>query len=437
MKIAQQIKQQLDAKREEAKTAWQVFADSREEAVKSGVDFSKDADAFKELHEKNATYSALADEVAELEDRFAKALDLDGDAPPEPKSDETTERAAKSGIWTPGLRLVQNEVYKDLAERGQLTKQQGVELPAVEVANREEFKALITGASDTSAGAFVQVDRVGYYPGLLQPLDVLNMITVGETDSDLVEYVKENSFTNAAAEIAEATDTAGTGAKPESALDFAIIQQAVKTIAHWIPATKRALSDAGQLRTIVDQRLEDGVRLRLQAQVVNGNGAGENLRGILNTSGIGTVDASDVDPGAPVVAVDPMEAILYAITAIRLAFIEPTGVGLHPADWRDMRLARDESGGAGTGQYLLGPPNVAGPEQLWGVPVHQSAVYPSGTGLVGKFDEAILWVREGVTVSASDSHADFFTHNLVAILAEGRFAFGVPRPAAFCKVLNI
>jgi hypothetical protein len=32
---------------------------------------------------------------------------------------------------------------------------------------------------------------------------------------------------------------------------------------------------------------------------------------------------------------------------------------------------------------------------------------------------------------ASDSHADFFIRNLVAILGELRAAFGVLRPAAF------
>lgn len=430
MKIAQQIKAELDAKRKAAADAWQEFSTLRQKGIDDGVDFAKDTARFDELHEKNAEYSAIASEVEQLEARWAQAVDMEGGKAPELQPSETEQRAADAGIWTPGLRVVQNETYKQLAESGALTKQSGVDIPPIEVYNRDEAKAmiqgkaLITGVSDTSGGSFITNDRQGYYPGLLRPTMVRNLVTVGQTDSDLVEWVKENSFTNAAAEVVEATDTAGTGLKPESAIDFAVVQSAVRTIAHWIPATKRALSDAGQLRTIIDQRLNDGVELRLDAQMIVGNGAGENLRGILNTSGIATVAKGGAEPA--------VEAILRAITAVRLAFMEPSAILLHPNDYVEMRLTKDANG-----NYIMGPPNLPGPDQLWGVPVVQSSAITQNTGLVGKFDEAILWVREGITVSATDSHADFFTHNLVAILAEGRFAFGVPRPAAFCSVTGI
>ncbi|WP_157533545.1 phage major capsid family protein, partial [Nocardia otitidiscaviarum] len=37
-------------------------------------------------------------------------------------------------------------------------------------------------------------------------------------------------------------------------------------------------------------------------------------------------------------------------------------------------------------------------------------------------------------VTMTDSHADFFIRNMVAILAEERLAFAVTRPSAFVKV---
>ena len=37
-------------------------------------------------------------------------------------------------------------------------------------------------------------------------------------------------------------------------------------------------------------------------------------------------------------------------------------------------------------------------------------------------------------MQVSDSHADFFTRNLVAVLAEMRAGFAVFRPSAFVKV---
>jgi hypothetical protein len=63
-----------------------------------------------------------------------------------------------------------------------------------------------------------------------------------------------------------------------------------------------------------------------------------------------------------------------------------------------------------------------------------SPVATEGTGLLGYWPDATLWVRSGVSLSVSDSHSDYFTKRQVAILAEMRGAFSVQRPGAFCKV---
>jgi hypothetical protein len=38
------------------------------------------------------------------------------------------------------------------------------------------------------------------------------------------------------------------------------------------------------------------------------------------------------------------------------------------------------------------------------------------------------------TITATDSHSDFFIRNIIAILAEMRAAFGIIRPSAFVEV---
>jgi HK97 family phage major capsid protein len=236
------------------------------------------------------------------------------------------------------------------------------------------------------------------------------------------------SFTNAAAEVAEAVDQA-TGTKPESTFAFDIVQSPVQTIAHWVAVTRRALSDAAQMSDLIDGQLRLGIDLRLEAEILNGNGTAPNLRGLLNTSGIGT-QAKASDSG--------MVAILKALDVVRAAFMEPNAIVMNPADWQAIRLVRDDSGAAaGTGGFLFGGPQVGGTLTLWGVPVITTPLIAAGTALVGDFKQAILWAREGVTVTASTEHADFFIKNLVAVLAEGRWAFGVPRPAAFCKVTGL
>lgn len=430
MELATQIREELTKKKSEAAEKWTAFSTLREQAKSEGHDLtSEDSPAFKKLDEAHRDYATVSDHVKQLEEKLFKTIEWETGEPPKSRdSGDDDDRGTKGvGAFSPGLRVVGSDEYKRMVESGILESNArvGTLLPAVKATNRDELKALLTGASRTSSGAFIEPDRqAGFIDLLLRPLTVRNLVTVGDTDSDIVEWVREDTFTNAAAETAEATATTGTsGTKPESALAYSVVQSNVRNIAHWIPATKRALADVGQLRTLIDQRLRDGVDLRLDSQMINGDGTGENLRGILNTSGI----LSQSGTGMPAV-----EALLRAITLIRLQFLEPTAILMHPNDFMGMRLAQDANG-----NYIFGPPNVAAPAQVWGVPIAQSTVIAENTAIVGKWNEAILWVREGATVSASDSHSDFFVRNMVAVLAEGRFAFGVPRPAAFCQVTAI
>src|SRR5690606_12954662 len=126
-------------------------------------------------------------------------------------------------------------------------------------------KDLITGASDTSAGAFVTPDNTGIYEPLGRyPLTLRDLISVRQTTSDTVEFVRQTAQVTQAAVVPEADLTDHTGAtgqvsgeKPEGAMAFERVTETVKTLAVWVPATRRALSDAAQLRGLIDQELRE------------------------------------------------------------------------------------------------------------------------------------------------------------------------------------
>ena len=289
-------------------------------------------------------------------------------------------------------------------------------------------KAVVTGASATSGGALVDSDFLGLVDEGTheRPLTVLDVLTRGQTDSDTVEYVRVTSATNNAAPVPEAS-TAGAipdpdsentaGVKPESALALARISTPVVTIAHWIPATKRALSDAGQVRTLIDAFLRYGLFEELEDQIVNGDGSGENFTGILNTSGVQS-QAWDTDI---------LTTTRKAKTKVRLVGRSAANAYmLHPNDAETLDLLKDNEG-----RFYFGGPADDGIQRLWRLPVVESEAVPEGTGIVADWRRAVLWDREQAAVSATDSHADFFIRNLVAILAELRAAFGITRPTAF------
>jgi HK97 family phage major capsid protein len=301
-----------------------------------------------------------------------------------------------------------------------------------------DSKALVTGVSSTSAGAFVVNDRYGPTTDLVgeRELTVRDLVTVGSTDSDTVEYVRVTGKTNSAAPVAEATSSglsavygtpdAAQGYKPESGMTLEAVSTTVKTIAHWIPVTKRAVSDAGQIRTLIDAFLRYGLNEELEDQILSGSGAGENFTGILSSSPL-TVGSAGTD----------LDAIVDAIKAVRVTGRRrPTGLVIHPNDWYStgFLLAKD-----GANNYLVGDPRASIDQlnQLWGLQVVVSEAMTENTALVGDFRQAVLWEREGIDVLVSDQHSDFFTRNLLAILAEMRAAFGVLDPQAFCTVTAV
>jgi HK97 family phage major capsid protein len=330
--------------------------------------------------------------------------------------------AGQNGTPAPLFSSIADEVMNDDAMKAFLknfngASRQQFNSPVVEI------KTLITGVSATSAGPLVNQDRKPIVDGgtFMRPLTITDIITIGETSSDTVEYVRVGSATNNAAPVAEAAATGdGSGVKPESALPMSLVSETVKTIAHWIPATNRALADAGQLRTLIDSFLRYGLEEELEDQILTGSGSGENFTGVLNVSGT-TAQAWDTNI---------LTTTRKARTKVRVTGrARPTAYVLNPTDWETVDLLQDNEA-----RYYFGGPSQIGQPRLWGLPVVESEGMTQGTGVVADWKLAVLWNRMQTMISMSNSHSDFFVRNLVAILAEMRAAFGVLRPAAFVEM---
>lgn len=463
--------------REDAGTLYKSFEDARNALVGTDKVNDQDSPEFKAAEDASKAYEEKAESIRaaeETRDRLLAMLhgdrplaDGNGNGPQDGDHDRRQVTVADTLLESirnsAGSVALQSDDYKRLAQNNAFTQSGRKSIEAVLIQSgdelgREQLKhalraggsmnaALVTGNSDTSGGAMVVSQRL---PGITvplrtRPLRMLDLITLGQTDSDAVSYVQMTGFTNNAAETAEASATSdASGTKPESALALAAVETAVRTIAHWIPATKRSLADAGQLRTLIEGILGLGLDLRLDQQVVSGNGTGENLRGIRNTVGIGLVTQRKPATTNTLIPETILDTIHRAITVVRLAFFEPTAVGISPTDWERVRLARAgkaavanvNAGAAGTvaeGDYLMGDPSQSGAERIWGLIPVVSAAFADGHPVIGDYSQAVLWLRQGTQVLASDSHMDFFIRNMVAILAEFRAAFGVLAPPAFCE----
>jgi len=272
-------------------------------------------------------------------------------------------------------------------------------------------------STDPKGGILVSPQTIA---GVLTPpqedLRIRDLLNVQRTTSNAIEYIVETGFTNASAVAPEKS------LKPQSDLTFDIESATVKTLAHWIPATRQIIQDAPMLRNYVDGRLTYGLALTEEAQILYGDGVGDNMAGIMtnpNVQNVGGVAAADTR----------IDHLRRAITRTLLAGYPATGIVLHPSDWEDIELQKGTDG-----HYIWVSVVNGGETRLWRVPVVQSTGMNEGEFLVGAFGLAgQLWDREQANVRISEHHADYFARNMLAILAEERLALTVYRPEAFVR----
>lgn len=295
---------------------------------------------------------------------------------------------------------------------------------------KDVYSALPSG----TPGSFGTIQRDAIVTPPMRTKRVRDLFPVRTTSAAVIEYFQHLGFTstgggtNSASSVAERAGNAF-GPKPQSSFVFVGQQAPVRTLAHWEAAHRNVLADEPQLRSIIDNELMYGLRLQEDDQILNGDGIGENLTGVLQTSGIQTYDWSDgvVDPVADTMA----DAIRRAATLSFLAYYEPTGVVLNPLDWEKIETTKDNNG-----QYLVAVSVALGGEpRVWRIPVVESPAIEEGTALVGAFGTgAQLYDREQASIRISEQHSDFFVRNAVVILAEQRLALAVKRPESFVKV---
>lgn len=269
-------------------------------------------------------------------------------------------------------------------------------------------------SGDGAAGDLIVPQR---QPGIMRQPDrqmtIRNLLTVGRTTSNSIEYVQETGFTNNAAPVAEGAQ------KPESSLEFTLQSTPVRTIAHWIQASKQILQDVPALQSYIDTRMRFGLEIEEETQILSGDGTGQNLLGLIP-------QATPYDVSRTKAGDTRIDIVRRAMTQVRLAEYRADAIVLHPSDWEEIELTKTDEGA-----YIwANPRGLLGPT-LWGLPVIDTTAVEEGEFLVGNFQmAAMLWDREDAVVDISTEDRDNFIKNMVTIRAEERLALEVSRPEA-------
>ncbi|MGQ4273415.1 phage major capsid protein [Terrihabitans sp. B22-R8] len=266
-----------------------------------------------------------------------------------------------------------------------------------------QTKATITSATSNaagSAGALVNQTRL---PGIIAPPDrrmtVRDLLTPGRMDGNTLEYVRETGFVNNAGMVAE------TAPKPQSDLKFDLVSTTAKVIAHHTKASRQILDDVAQLASYIDGRLRYGLAFKEELQLLNGDGTGQNLLGIIPQASAYSAPLNVENP----TSIDMMRlAMLQAF----LAEYPATGHVMHPTDWAWVELLKD-----GEGRYLIGNPQGGIEPRLWNLPVVTTQAISVDKFLTGAFKlGAQIFDRWLARVEIATENEDDFIRNLITML---------------------
>jgi HK97 family phage major capsid protein len=276
-------------------------------------------------------------------------------------------------------------------------------------------KSLITGSIGVPSPIETDVVTMSEAPRSLLELIPARGLGGGFGTGNSFSFLRQVTRTNNAAPVADGA------LKPTSVYTLAEVEDRVRVLAHLSQSVpERYFADHANLEDFLRNEMESGLYLALENQVVHGDGTGENLTGLLNTSGIIT----------QAFVIDALTSIRKAMTILEVYGITPTALVLNPVDAEALDLLRDSGA---TGKYLLGDPAGDGVEKLWKVPRVRSNAVAAGTAILGDWQQAQVVVREDATL-ALDRSGENFTKNLVTMRLEARFGFAVKRPNAFAEI---
>lgn len=339
-------------------------------------------------HETQNAIDKLGEQQREVAERL---LSLE-------QSGVTGSRA--STVTSAGKQFTESQAYKNFQEG------------STQKARFEVQMNTLTGGDST-----VAPDRKpGVVPGDFHFLTLEDVFPSIPTTSNAIEFTKEASFTNSAAEASEASE------KGESALTWSLVNMPVSTVAHWIKISRQLAMDNAMLAAYVNQRMIYGVNRRVETQLGAGNGTAPNISGILDTGNFTAHGFAAANLGTlkKVNLVTKIIGSLWAVGAI------PDAILLNPADWAQIQVDITDSA---VNAARVDFSNPMAP-RLNGIPVIQSNGITADNIVVGSFRQAgTIYNREGVIVEMSDSDDDNFTKNLITIRAERRLALTIERPS--------
>ncbi|MEV8634259.1 phage major capsid protein [Streptosporangium sp. NPDC051023] len=345
-------------------------------------------------------------------------------------AEQTGHRLAQMGAKSLADEWLASGAFAEMKESGfrRFGQVAGFERGLSSFQQKDVYSAM---AGTITLPALGTQENLGLTQRMLRPGRVRDLFPAERTTANLLWGIRETGFTNRAATVPERRAADGTspptggptdvfGLKPRSDLTIVPISYPISTIAHIMYAHKNTMDDEPRLRGLMDRDMVDGVKMQEDWQILYGDGIGENLTGLFNTSGVQTYTGLSSDSRSA--------QVRRAMTRSILAYFMPSGVVMHPLDWEDLELEKDKNGA-----YIIAVSvAVGGEKRVWRLSVVDTPAIQEGKFILGAWGTgAKLYDREQVNIQVSTENRDMFERNAVTIRCEERIGLVVDRPESF------
>lgn len=388
--------------------------------------------------ETSLTEKAKAEVALQLKD-IAAQLKAIKQFPDELKAEEITKAIADVKALTDGFDELQLKMKAGTSfgmpktfhnELGEKLQKRSTDLKNFKSQKRGfgeielEAKAVGNMASATSlTGSYFVPPTV--VPGIdvkpYEQVHMRNLLPVGTTNSNVVRYVRDNGGEGGPAMVAEG------GTKPQIDRDLQIYDANVRKMATYFRVPEEMIDDIPYLQSFLSQIGLEEVMAVEDAQVLYGDGTGQNLSGLFT-------NATAFAAGTSVVAApNNFDVLLAARKQARVAKYNPSIALVSPIDFFDMVEKKDTTNnylfhGGGNGLDLAGVLTTR-----TGLRIIEHTAVTAGDFLVFDPSKAAIFDRTGTTVRFYDQDQDNAIKNLITIVIEKRLALPIYQPAAFIK----
>jgi HK97 family phage major capsid protein len=348
-------------------------------------------------------------EVKRIEDREALNDQLDSlGMVAQVATQETVEVPAK----TIGEALTKSKDYQAIVAEAARSGMPQFSLPTIEL--KAAGDPVLESTGDNATAIAPTWDPNLYTPGLIQfPVRITQVLnTVQIANGNSVNYPKVTTRTASDAITVESQ------LKPGAEFAFDFVTVTLLKHAQFSAASEEMFQDAPVIASYINTQLGLMVQQAEEAYIAD----------TLYTASTTAADGSGIN-ASPL----GYDAVLEAMTLIRVAGGNPNAVLINPNDWARLASTRAV---AGDGSYFSGGPYAAPAQSLWGgLTEVQTPAVPEGTALVGDFARgATLYRKGGLRVDTSNSHDNYFRRNLIALRAEIRSVLGAHYPEFFVEV---